>query len=63
MLLIWFKLVEFAFEYFKSLSNVSYLHLNASNLFQMFQICIRMPQMPFKRLEFSFESFEFDSNR
>ena len=62
MLRIPFEWLEFAFQRFESLSNGSNLHSNASNIFRMVRICIRMLQIPFEWLEFELECFELVSN-
>ena len=54
--------LQFGFEWFKSLSNSSNLHLNASNPFQMVGIWIQMLRILFKWSEFGFECFESLSN-
>ena len=62
ILRIFFEWLEFRFECFESLSNVSNLDLNASNPFQMVRICIRILRIPFEWLEFGCECFEPLSN-
>ena len=62
MLQITFEWVEFGLERFESLSNGSNLHSNASNLFRMIRIWIRILQIPFESFEFAFECFESLSN-
>ena len=58
MLQITFEWVEFGLERFESLSNGSNLHSNASNLFRMVRIWIRVLQIPFESFEFAFECFK-----
>ena len=62
MLSIPFECSEFEFERFKSLSNGSNLHFNASNPFRMVRISIRMLPVPFEWFGFAVEWFEFRSN-
>ena len=65
-----FEWFEFEFESFKSHSNGSYLHSNASNPIRIVgiclhsngQICIRMVWNPFKWFEFGLEWFESRSS-
>ena len=52
-----FRIVEFAFECYESLSNVLNLHSNASNPFRMVRMCMRMLRIPFEQLEFALEWF------
>ena len=55
MLQIPIELLEFAFEYFESLSNGSNLRLNALKPFRMVRICIRTFRIPIEWLEFTLE--------
>ena len=59
MLRIPFEWLEFALEWFKSLSNGSNLD---SNVFRMVEMSNRMLRIPFEWFKFPFECFESLSN-
>ena len=54
MLRIPFEWLEFGLERFESLSNGLNLHSNASNLFRIVRIWIRMLQITYEWFEFEF---------
>ena len=54
-----FECFELAFQLFKSLTNGSNLHSNASNPFRMVQISFEWFEFEFRMLRISFEWFEF----
>ena len=53
---------EYPFECFESHSHGLNMHLNASNLIWLVEICIRMLRIPLEWFEFAFECFESHSN-